>query len=194
MTVRKHEPITIRPDRILRVEAHDAVPDRVDHRRQRHRRARVSGLSLLDGVNRKRANGVDTQLIDFGLRSRFGYRHDTHVSSPFSYWWTVWGSSEATLAKRRRWRGAWLNSASRNVTTRSHAMAGPTVRPPIHIMFMWSSSTPCRAEKWSCTSPARMVGILFAQTDAPTPLPQTATPRSTVPTATARASGMTKSG
>ena len=64
----------------------------------------------------------------------------------------------------------------------------------MQIMFMWSSSTPCRAEKWSCTSPARTPGILFAQTEAPTPLPQTATPRSTAPAATARASGMTKVG
>ena len=32
---------------------------------------------------------------------------------------------------------------------------------------------------------------LFAHTDAPTPLPQIATPRSTVPATTARASGTT---
>ena len=62
------------------------------------------------------------------------------------------------------------------------------------MTFMWSSSTPCRAEKWSWISPARTPGILLAQTEAPTPLPQTATPRSTVPAATAWASGMTKSG
>ena len=41
---------------------------------------------------------------------------------------------------------------------------------------------------------ARTPGILLAQTDAPTPLPQTATPRSTFPAATAWASGTTKSG
>jgi len=35
---------------------------------------------------------------------------------------------------------------------------------------------------------------LFAQTDAPTPLPQMATPRSTSPQATARAKGTIKSG
>ena len=35
---------------------------------------------------------------------------------------------------------------------------------------------------------------LFAQTDAPTPLPQIPMPRSTVPAATARASGTIKSG
>jgi hypothetical protein len=36
--------------------------------------------------------------------------------------------------------------------------------------------------------------FLFAQTNVPTPLPQVATPRYTVPAATARPSGMTKSG
>ena len=40
---------------------------------------------------------------------------------------------------------------------------------------------------------SRTPGILFAQIEAPTPLPQTATPRSTAPAA-ARASGTTKSG
>jgi hypothetical protein len=29
----------------------------------------------------------------------------------------------------------------------SQATEAPTVRPPTQIMFMWSSSTPCRAEK-----------------------------------------------
>ena len=56
---------------------------------------------------------------------------------------------------------------------------------------MWSSSTPCFAEKWSWMSAARIPGTLFAQTDAPTPLPQIATPRSTVPATTARARGTT---
>jgi hypothetical protein len=40
---------------------------------------------------------------------------------------------------------------------------------------------------------ARMPGILLAQTQAPTPLPQIATPRSISPAATARANGATKS-
>src|SRR5215470_12993049 len=46
------------------------------------------------------------------------------------------------------------------------------------MMFMWSSSTPCRAEKWSVIRHARTPGTLLAQTVAPTPVPQTATPRS----------------
>jgi hypothetical protein len=65
VTVREHEPIAVGPDRVLRVEAHDAVPDRVDQRGERHRRAGVPRLGLLDRVNRKRADGIDTQLINF---------------------------------------------------------------------------------------------------------------------------------
>ena len=59
---------------------------------------------------------------------------------------------------------------------------------------MWSSSTPWCAEKWSATSAARTPATLFAQIDAPTPLPHSTTPRCTAPDATARASGITKSG
>ena len=59
VAVGEHEPIAIGPDRILRIEAHHAVPDRVDERRQRHRRAGMPGLGLLDRVDRERADGVD---------------------------------------------------------------------------------------------------------------------------------------
>ena len=47
VTVREHESIAVGPDRVLRIEAHGAVPDRVDQRRERHRRAGVSGLGRL---------------------------------------------------------------------------------------------------------------------------------------------------
>ena len=59
VTVREHEPIAIGPDGILRIEAHDAVPDGVDQRGERHRRAGVPGFGLLDRVNRKSANRID---------------------------------------------------------------------------------------------------------------------------------------
>ena len=62
VAVGEHEPIAVGPDRVLRIEAHHAIPDRVDQRRQRHRRARVSGLGLLDRVDREGADGVDRQL------------------------------------------------------------------------------------------------------------------------------------
>src|SRR5437879_4503656 len=82
VTVREHKPIAVGPDRVLWVEAHNAVPDGVDQRGERHRRAGVSRFGLLDRVNRKRANGIDTQLIEFGLGGWFCYLRDTHVSSP----------------------------------------------------------------------------------------------------------------
>ena len=67
-------------------------------------------------------------------------------------------------------------------------------RPPMQSTFMSSSSTPWWAEKLSCTSAARTPGTLLAAMHAPTPLPQTAMPRSSSPRLTARAIGMTKSG
>jgi hypothetical protein len=65
MAIGQHETVAIGPDRILRVEVHDPVPDRIDQRRQRHRRAGMSGLRLLHGIDRQRADRVDRQLIEF---------------------------------------------------------------------------------------------------------------------------------
>ncbi len=61
--VRQHEPVAVGPDRVLRIKLHDAVPDRIDQRRERHRRAGMPGLGLLHRVDRERANRVDRQLI-----------------------------------------------------------------------------------------------------------------------------------
>src|SRR5262245_54949083 len=190
VTVRQHEPIAIGPDRILGVEPHDAVPERIDERRERHRGARMPRFGLLDRVDGERADGIDRQPVELGIGDRFGdVRNTSHGIVLIAS-----SSRRATLLKRRRCRGAWLNSAARNVRTRSQATSGPAVRPPMPITFMWSSSTPCAAEKWSLTSAAGRPGTLLAPIEAPTPLPQTAMPRSIVPAATAWASGMTKSG
>ena len=43
--VREDEAVAIGPDRIMRIEAHDAIPKRVDQRRERHRRPRVPELA-----------------------------------------------------------------------------------------------------------------------------------------------------
>ena len=67
----------------------------------------------------------------------------------------------------------------------------PTTLPPRQITFMSSSSTPWCAEKTSTTREARAPGTLFAAMHAPTPLPHTAMPRSSFPSATARAMGTT---
>jgi hypothetical protein len=70
MTVGEHEPIAVRPDRVFRIEAHDPVPERVDERRQRHRRPGMSGIRLLDRIDRQRANAIDRQLVQLRVRHR----------------------------------------------------------------------------------------------------------------------------
>src|SRR5215510_3921668 len=59
VAVREHEPIAVGPERVLRIEAHDAIPECVNQRRERHRRAGVPGLRLLYRIHREGANGVD---------------------------------------------------------------------------------------------------------------------------------------
>src|SRR6516162_2630431 len=65
MSVRQHETISIRPDRILWIEFEHTIPDGIDKWRERHGRAGMPGLRLLHGIDGKRANGVDRQLIEF---------------------------------------------------------------------------------------------------------------------------------
>ena len=67
MAVRQDEAVAIRPDRILRIEAHDPVPQGVDQRRQGHRRSGMARLRLLDRVDGQRADRVDRQLIELLL-------------------------------------------------------------------------------------------------------------------------------
>ena len=57
--VGEHEPVAVGPDRILRIILQHPVPNRVDQRRQRHRRARMAGLGLLHGINGERADRID---------------------------------------------------------------------------------------------------------------------------------------
>ena len=64
VTVGEHEAIPVRPDRVLGVEAHDPVPERVDERRERHRRAGVTGIGRLHAVDRQRADGVDAKGVE----------------------------------------------------------------------------------------------------------------------------------
>src|SRR5215813_3384514 len=59
MAVREHESIAVGPDRVMGIEAHDPVPDRVNQWRERHRRTRVSGLGLLHRIYREGANSID---------------------------------------------------------------------------------------------------------------------------------------
>src|SRR5262249_58879735 len=90
MTVGEYEPITVGPNRILRIELHDAVPEGVDKWRQRHRRAGMARLGLLHRVDRQRANSIDRQLVQLRVGHRAGGVHcragdRTHVyASNFS--------------------------------------------------------------------------------------------------------------
>src|SRR5207247_1701446 len=59
VTVREDKAVAVRPNRILGIEAHNAIPDRVNQRSERHWRTRMPGLRLLDRVYRERANCVD---------------------------------------------------------------------------------------------------------------------------------------
>ena len=52
VTVGEHEAIAVRPDRVLRIEPHHAVPQRERERRQRHRRAGMTGVGRLHRVDR----------------------------------------------------------------------------------------------------------------------------------------------
>ena len=64
---RQHEPVAIRPVRVRRRVAEEAGPEHVGHRSGAHRGAGVTGVRLLDAVDRERPDGVDGQLVE-GLR------------------------------------------------------------------------------------------------------------------------------
>src|SRR5262249_54818917 len=71
VAVREHEPIAVGPNRVLRIEAHDAIPERVHQWRERHRRAGMARLRLLDRIHREGADGVDRYLHHFLVCHRF---------------------------------------------------------------------------------------------------------------------------
>ena len=52
MTIGENEAIAVRPNRVGRIEAHDAIPERIDERRQCHGRARVARVGLLHSIDR----------------------------------------------------------------------------------------------------------------------------------------------
>ena len=101
VAVREHEAIAAGPDRIYRIEAHDAIPERVDQWRQRHRCSGVTGIGCLNRIYRQRPNGVDGELIDLRT-SHGGCSHGCWTSSlrPTA------ASIRATFARRRRCRSA----------------------------------------------------------------------------------------
>jgi hypothetical protein len=69
---RQHEAVTVRPIRVRRGVPEEAGPEHIGHRCRAHRRTRVAGVGLLDGVHREGPDRVDRQLVDLG-------RHRTRI-------------------------------------------------------------------------------------------------------------------
>ncbi len=63
---RQDEPVPVGPDRVLRVEPQDPLPQRVRHRSHRHRRSRMARVRCLDGVHAQRADRGDRQGVRIG--------------------------------------------------------------------------------------------------------------------------------
>jgi hypothetical protein len=64
VAVGQHEAVAVGPDGIGGVEAHHPVPQDVCHRRHSHRRAGMSRVGRLHGVDRQRADRIDAQRGD----------------------------------------------------------------------------------------------------------------------------------
>ena len=60
----EHESVAVGPRRVARVVLQVPLPEDVRHRRRAERKARMSGVRLLHGVDRERANRVHAELID----------------------------------------------------------------------------------------------------------------------------------
>ena len=75
------------PGRVLGIEAQQVLPQRVGDRRQRHRRARVARIGLLDRIHGERADRVDSKasrgtiLPDGGARRGKDVSHGSSIPS-----------------------------------------------------------------------------------------------------------------
>ena len=66
----QHETIAVRPDRIVRIKPQEMLPQRINHRRQGHRRTGVAGIGLLHGIHRQSTDRVDAELINRTIARR----------------------------------------------------------------------------------------------------------------------------
>ena len=70
----QHEPVTVRPAGILRVEAQMTGPQHVCHRRGAHRHAGVPAVGVFHGVHGQKTDGVDGLLLQLrGDRQETSY-------------------------------------------------------------------------------------------------------------------------
>jgi hypothetical protein len=65
---RQHEPVAVEPVRVVGAVPHHSRVERERQWGERHRRARMAGVGLLDGVHRERPDRVDCEL-DAALRT-----------------------------------------------------------------------------------------------------------------------------
>ena len=63
----KDEAIAIGPVGLGGIVVQEILPKGENHRSQTHRRAGVAGIGLLDSVDRKGSDGIDTKLIEILL-------------------------------------------------------------------------------------------------------------------------------
>ena len=61
---RQHEAVAVRPDRIGRIEAEEALPERVRDRRDADRRPRMSRVRRLDRVDAERPDRGDAEVVE----------------------------------------------------------------------------------------------------------------------------------
>ena len=111
MAGREDEAVAVGPDRVGRIVIQPLLPEAVGHGRQAHRRAGMAGLRLLDRVDRKRADGVDAELVHLA---------GGHAYSPFFRRQAFRrGGCEACMSAQRR-----LCRGLRLAMSRRHGLCG----------------------------------------------------------------------
>ena len=118
MAGREHEPVPIRPDRVLRIEAEKALPERVDHRGHGHRSSGMARVRLLDGVDAERADGGDGELVGIGWQGHGRLLQELDEGGRAA-------TSARTRARSRRTRPAGMPMSPRSRRARAGAFSAP---------------------------------------------------------------------
>src|SRR5579859_6840098 len=98
VTIRQNETVAVGPYRVIRIEPQKTLPQRVRDGRESHRRAGMPRVRLLHRVHGKRADGIDTKLIDSRLRGRH-LRVSIHLSGIASILVRWEGASSSSVAR-----------------------------------------------------------------------------------------------
>ncbi len=67
VAARQHEPVAVGPDRVVGIEAQEALPQAVGHGRQCHGGARMTGVGRLHGIHGQGPDRVDGELVEASL-------------------------------------------------------------------------------------------------------------------------------